>query len=229
MKIKKFDEYKLEKAIIKLFEENNYIKINGKNFPKPDEEFFLIDDLKKYLKRKYNKSKITDNEINLIILKLKSFDKNDIYNSNKKFHNLLIEGFSIKREINKKDNLFVNLIDFNNISSNSFKIVNQLKFHEYHLRKPDCIIYINGLPLIVLEFKSAIRENATIFDAYTQITVRYKRDIPSLFIYNIFCVISDGVNNKAGSFFSSYEFYYSWMAQIMLRKFLHQELTLYLL
>ena len=69
-------------------------------------------------------------------MRLKSFDKNDIYNSNKKFHNLLIEGFSIKRENDKKENLYVNLIDFDNVSANNFKIINQLKFNEYHLRKP---------------------------------------------------------------------------------------------
>ena len=172
MKIKKFDESKLENAILKLFEQNQYTKINGENFPKPDEEFLLLDDLKYFLKKKYLKFKITDNEIDLIILRLKSFDKNDIYNSNKKFHNLLIEGFSIKRENDKKENLYVNLIDFDNVSANNFKIINQLKFNEYHLRKPDSIIYINGLPLVVLEFKSAIRENTTIYDAYTQITVR---------------------------------------------------------
>jgi type I restriction enzyme R subunit len=77
-------------------------------------------------------------------------------------------------------------------------------------RIPDGILYINGLPLVVFEFKSAIREEATIHDAYTQLTVRYQRDIPELFKYNAFCVISDGVNSKCGSFFASYEFYYAW-------------------
>jgi type I restriction enzyme R subunit len=62
----------------------------------------------------------------------------------------------------------------------------------------------------VFEFKSAIREEATIHDAYVQLTTRYRRDIPELFKYNAFCVISDGVNNKAGSFFSPYEFFYAW-------------------
>ena len=62
----------------------------------------------------------------------------------------------------------------------------------------------------MFEFKSAVSEEATIHDAYIQLTVRYKRDIPGLFRYNAFCVISDGVNNKAGAFFSSYEFFYSW-------------------
>ena len=77
-------------------------------------------------------------------------------------------------------------------------------------RIPDGIVYINGLPLVVFEFKSAIREEATIYDAFKQLTVRYRRDIPELFKYNAFCVISDGVNNKSGSFFAPYEFFYGW-------------------
>lgn len=93
---------------------------------------------------------------------------------------------------------------------NIYKIVNQLKIHGYEKRIPDGIIYINGLPLVVFEFKSAIREEATIYDAYKQLTIRYRRDIPELFKYNAFCVISDGVNNKAGSFFADYEYYYAW-------------------
>jgi len=63
---------------------------------------------------------------------------------------------------------------------------------------------------VVFEFKSAIREDATLHDAYKQLTVRYQRDIPELFKYNAFCVISDGINNKAGSFFAPYEFFYAW-------------------
>jgi type I restriction enzyme R subunit len=66
------------------------------------------------------------------------------------------------------------------------------------------------LPLVVFEFKSAIREEATVYDAYKQLTVRYRRDIPELFKFNAFCVISDGVNNKVGSFFAPYEFFYAW-------------------
>ena len=66
------------------------------------------------------------------------------------------------------------------------------------------------MPLVVFEFKTAIQENTTIHNAYVQLTTRYKRDIPQLFIYNTFCVISDGINNKAGSFFAPYEFFYAW-------------------
>lgn len=94
--------------------------------------------------------------------------------------------------------------------NNIYKFVNQLEIIGSDKRIPDGILYINGLPLVVFEFKSAIRKEATIFDAYKQLTVRYRRDIPELFKYNAFCVISDGVNNKAGSFFAPYEFFYAW-------------------
>jgi type I restriction enzyme R subunit len=94
--------------------------------------------------------------------------------------------------------------------NNIYKFVNQLEIIGSEKRIPDGIVYINGLPLVVFEFKSAIREEATIYDAYKQLTVRYHRDIPELFKYNAFCVISDGVNNKAGSFFAPYEFFYAW-------------------
>jgi type I restriction enzyme R subunit len=93
---------------------------------------------------------------------------------------------------------------------NIYKFVNQLEILGSEKRIPDGIVYINGLPLVVFEFKSAIREEATIYDAFKQLTVRYRRDIPELFKYNAFCVISDGVNNKSGSFFAPYEFFYAW-------------------
>jgi type I restriction enzyme R subunit len=94
--------------------------------------------------------------------------------------------------------------------NNIYRFVTQLEITGSEKRIPDGIIYINGLPLVVFEFKSAVREEATIFDAFNQLTVRYRRDIPELFKYNAFCVISDGVNNKAGSFFAPYEFFYAW-------------------
>lgn len=72
------------------------------------------------------------------------------------------------------------------------------------------ILFINGLPLVVFEFKSAIREESSVFDAFIQLTTRYKRDIPELLKYNAFCVISDAVNSKAGSLFAPYEFFYAW-------------------
>jgi len=98
---------------------------------------------------------------------------------------------------------------------NIFKMVNQLEIDnpsaDNSMRIPDGILYINGLPVVVFEFKSAIREEqASLHDAYVQLTTRYRRDIPQLFIFNALCVISDGVNNKMGNVFAPYDFYYAW-------------------
>ena len=78
------------------------------------------------------------------------------------------------------------------------------------LRIPDGIVFVNGIPVVVLELKSAVKENTTIMDAYKQLTVRYRRDIPELLKYNAFVVISDGANNKYGSLFSPYDYFYAW-------------------
>ena len=96
--------------------------------------------------------------------------------------------------------------------SNIYKVVNQLEIEGAtgETRIPDGILYVNGIPVVVFEFKSAIREEATIHDAYVQLTTRYRRDIPQLFVYNALCVISDGVNNKMGALFAPYEFFYAW-------------------
>ena len=93
---------------------------------------------------------------------------------------------------------------------NIYRIVNQLEIEGREKRIPDLILYINGLPLVVFEFKSAIRENATLHNAFEQLTVRHARDIPELMKYNALCIISDGVNNKMGSLFAEYEFFYTW-------------------
>lgn len=94
--------------------------------------------------------------------------------------------------------------------TNIYRLVNQLEIEGTEKRIPDAILYINGLPLVVFEFKSAIREDATIHDAWKQLTTRYARDIPELMKYNALCVISDGVNSRMGSLFAPYEFFYTW-------------------
>ena len=144
----------------------------------------------------------------------------------------LADGFILKREDRKEKDIHIELIDYHGLEAqnsgsdldmimadagkvyppdcNIYKFVNQFEIQGNEKRIPDGILYINGLPLVVFEFKSATREEATIYDAFVQLTVRYRRDIPELFKYNAFCVISDGINNKAGSFFAPYDFYYAW-------------------
>jgi type I restriction enzyme R subunit len=185
-----------------------------------------------YLLTKYKSKHLTLNEAKSIVLQLKTLPSSDLYESNKTILRWLSDGFILKREDRSQKDIHIELIDYNGLEAqitssdidtiaaepteqyppdyNIYKFVNQLEIVGSERRIPDGIIYINGLPLVVFECKSAIREEATIFDAFTQLTVRYRRDIPELFKYNAFCVISDGVNNKAGSFFAPYEFFYAW-------------------
>jgi type I restriction enzyme, R subunit len=206
----KFTEAQLEQAVIELFQEQNFIYQKGEEIKRNDDEVLIKSDLKQFLLKQYKKEKITVQEVESIIRKLEVLPSSDIYESNKAFMKWLSDGFLLKREDRSKKDLFIQLIDYSPTKNNIFKIVNQLEITGYEKRIPDAIIYINGLPVVVFEFKSAIREEATIHDAFIQITVRYQRDIPELFKYNAFCVISDGINNKAGSFFAPYEFFYAW-------------------
>ena len=91
-----------------------------------------------------------------------------------------------------------------------FTVVSQCSVQGERLRRPDLILFINGIPVAIFEFKSAINENTTIHDAWEQITIRYCRDIPKLMKYCFLSVISDGANTKMGSIFTPYEYYYAW-------------------
>lgn len=206
----KFTEARLEEAIVNLLEEQDYTHYTGEQIQRSPEDVLINADLESYLFERYKKDEITKSEVEQIIRDLERLPSSDLYESNKKFMKKLSDGFYLKRENRSKKDLYIQLIDFEEMAGNHFRIVTQLEIIGYEKRIPDGIIYINGLPVVVFEFKSAIRENATIYDAYKQLTVRYKRDIPDLFKYNAMVVISDGANNKAGSFFAPYEFLYAW-------------------
>ena len=206
----KFTEPSLEQAVIELFEAEQYQHQNGAHIHREMTDVFLRNDMRVFLRNRYSNVEITENEIESIIRKMEALPSSSLYDSNKTIIKMISDGFVFKREDRSKKDLFIQLLDFENSENNLFKIVNQLEIQGYEKRIPDGIVYVNGLPLVVLEFKSAIKENTTIKDAFTQLTVRYRRDIPELFKYNAFCVISDGVNNKVGSLFAPYDFFYAW-------------------
>ena len=230
----KFTEEKLEKAFIELVAKEGFNHHFGVAITRSPEEVLIEEDLQNFLLKQYQFEGITLNECKSIILQLKSLSSSDLYESNKTFMSMLSDGFILKREDRSQKDIYIQLIDYSGLGNhkqpeenqlqkvfadpevpygkdnNIYKFVNQLEIQGTEKRIPDGIIYINGLPLVVFEFKSAIREEATIHDAYVQLTTRYRRDIPELFKYNALCVISDGVNNKAGSFFAPYDFFYAW-------------------
>ena len=205
-----FDEHTLEMSIMELFQQEGYIYTNGEEINKEASDVILREDLRAYLRSRYAKDGITELEVESVIAKLTAANGFLLYDKNVSTYRLMTEGFSLKREDKTQPDLFIEPIDFENKSNNTFRIVNQLEIQGDVKRIPDGIVYVNGLPVVVLEFKSAVKEDTTIMDAYRQLTVRYRRDIPELFKYNAFVVISDGVNNKYGSLFTPYEFFYSW-------------------
>lgn len=205
-----FQEVDLENLIIDLIKEKKYEYVYGENIERAYDDVLIESDLKKFLNQKYKEQDIEENEINKIVLSLKSISSSDLYDANKRTFLKMVEGENFTRLDRSKKDFYLQLFDFEHPENNIFKVCNQVVIKGNQKRIPDTIIYINGIPVVVWEFKSTTREEATIHDAFTQITTRYTRDIPELFKYNAFVVISDGINSKMGSVFSDYEHFYAW-------------------
>lgn len=206
-----FNEHALEMSIMELLKDEEYTYLNGNQIHRERTEILLVDDLKQYLYSRYASDGITPSEVDSIILMLRNIS-GTIYEANKAVYKMICDGFIFNREDITQKDLYIELIDFDTPENNIFKAVNQFEIEGVNnqIRIPDSIVFVNGIPVVVFEFKSAVKENTTIMDAYKQLTVRYRRDIPELFKYNAFIVISDGASNKYGSFFSSYDFFYAW-------------------
>lgn len=207
-----FNEKQLEESIIALLQEQGYEHVKGEAIERDLDEVVLRDDLRTYLRNRYSSDGITDTEVEAAIRVIVQKQGLSLYEENRHTLSLLMDGFSLKREDASKQNLYIYPIayDEKNLRHNIFKVVNQFDIIEGEHRIPDAIVFINGLPVVVFEFKNALKQNTTIEDAYKQLTIRYRRDIPSLFKYTAFIVISDGVNNKFGTLYTPYEFFYAW-------------------
>lgn len=205
-----FKEEDLEKLIIDLISDKGYKYVYGDNLERNYEDIIIESDMYDFLYKKYKKEEITDEEVKNIILSIKNISNTDLYDSNKRTFLKMVEGENFTRLDRSKKDFYLQLFDFEHPENNIFKVCNQVIIKGNQKRIPDAIIYINGIPVVVWEFKSTTREDATIYDAFIQITTRYTRDIPELFKYNAFVVISDGVNSKMGSVFSDYEHFYAW-------------------
>ena len=204
----KFSEAQFEQAIVELIQDNGYDYVNGDMLHRKFDEVLLEDDMKSFLSRRY--PDITKTELEKIINKIKYVPNTPLYMGNREAFYLVNEGFNLQRDDSSKGALHIEYIDFETPENNIFKVVNQFTVRNIQERRPDMLIFINGIPVVIFEFKSAINENTTIYDAWKQINIRYNRDIPSLMKYTFLSVISDGANTKLGSIFTPYEYYYSW-------------------
>ena len=205
-----FTEESFENVVIEYLKELNYDYIHGSNLTRDNKEVLLLENLKTNLIN-INKE-IPESSIDYAIKKIQNFETNDVFTNNKLFHKYLTEGIEVTDFIDGKTVYHtVKLIDFDNIKNNEFLVVNQLEIVEDDIKKiPDLIIYVNGIPLVCMELKSTSREEVNIEDAYKQLMNYKEVHIPSLFYYNAFLVISDGVNTKAGTITAPFNRFMDW-------------------
>ena len=205
-----FTEESFENVVIQYLKELNYDYIHGSNLTRDNKEVLLLKNLKTNLIN-INK-KIPESSIDYAIKKIQNFETNDVFTNNKLFHKYLTEGIEINDFIDGKTVYHtIKLIDFDNIKNNEFLVVNQLEIVEDDIKKiPDIIVYVNGIPLVCMELKSTSREEVNIEDAYKQLMNYKEVHIPSLFYYNAFLVISDGVNTKAGTITAPFNRFMDW-------------------
>lgn len=204
-----FTEDTYEQAIIELFEnmgyEHLYAPDMDRDYSNPLLEFVLRSSLVKI-----NKD-LPIEAIEEAIAKLKNFDTGSLVQKNIVFMDYLQNGITVKFFVKgEEQSKIVRLVDYDVERNNSFYVVNQFTLLENgNNRRPDVILFINGLPLVLIELKSPAKDEVGAENAYNQIR-NYMQDIPSIFYYNAICVISDLSTNKAGTITSSFDRFMEW-------------------
>lgn len=206
----KFTESELEKDNIELFQKQGYEYVHGVRLNRTADQILLSEDLRSFLKRNYEWASLTDRELELAVNTISRIPSTPLSEGNKRAFKLINEGFDLQRDDPSKVALHVQYIDFDNPENNIFKVINQYEVKGESNRVPDLLVFINGIPVAIWEFKTAIKEDTTVYDAWKQITIRYVRDIPNLLKYCFMAVVSDGANTRLGSIFTKYPYYYSW-------------------
>ena len=213
----KLTESAIEDYAVNLFEQQGYSYVYGPDIA-PDtamaerqryDEVLLVGRLEKALSR-INPS-IPPAQLQTALKEVQRIHSPDLLTNNETFHRLLTEGVTVSHHQDGDERgSLVSLIDFANPENNDFAVVNQFTVIENHQNKrPDLILFVNGIPLVVIELKNATDENATIKSAYQQLET-YKKTIPSLFSSNAFLVITDGLEAKAGSLSAGLSRYMAW-------------------
>lgn len=203
------NEEAYENSIIELFQELGYTHVYGpdvetRDFTSPLYEAVLTNSLHQI------NPKLPDEAINEALFKLKNFENAELTQKNAVFMDYLQNGITVRyTEKGEPRDTIVYLIDYENPDNNSFIIANQWTFIENSEKRPDVLLFINGLPLVLMELKSPSREETDASEAYRQIQ-NYKHEIPSMFIYNAICVMSDLAVSKAGTITSDETRFMEW-------------------
>ncbi len=207
-----YNEESYENSIIDLFENDlQYQRVYGpdivRDFYNPLYEDVLIESIER-INRRLPRSAIDD-----ALYKLKNFENGELVQKNMVFMDYLQNGVPVRYfDGSEEKSSIVYLIDYDNVNNNSFIVANQWTFIENSNKRPDIILFINGLPLVVMELKSPSREETDASEAYRQLR-NYMHEIPSMFIYNAICVMSDHLVSKAGTITSGEDRFMEWKSK----------------
>ena len=204
-----YTEESYENSVIELFQNMEYTHVYGpdietRDFHCPLYEVILLD----YIHR-LNKNAPED-AIQDALFKFKNIDNNDLLQQNMVFMDYLQNGIPARyMENGEQRSTIIYLVDYKNPDNNSFIIANQWTFIENSEKRPDILIFLNGIPVVLFELKSPSREETDASAAYRQIK-NYMKEIPSMFTYNAICVMSDLLESRAGTITSGEDRYMEW-------------------
>lgn len=204
-----YTEADYESSVIELFRNDlGYEYAYGpdieRDFYSPLYEEILIDSLYR-LNRK-----LPDDAIQDALFKLKNFENGELVQKNAVFMDYLQNGIPVRYFVDGEErSSIVYLVDYKNPDNNSFIVANQWTFIENSNKRPDVILFLNGLPVVLVELKSPSREETDASEAYRQLR-NYMIEIPSMFIYNAICVMSDQLTSKAGTITSGEDRFMEW-------------------
>lgn len=208
----KYCESEFEYAFLSYLEDEGWQYLHGNNIPRDSKTTVLYaDDMEQFLSK--TNTDLTADEIRQIIDRVRLVGSESEFATLHMAYSWMIDGVRFIPQ----DGLarMIALIDFERPENNIFRAVNQFSVEyinngQKQTRRPDILLYVNGIPLCVIELKNPADANATIYDAYEQITIRYWRDIPHLLHYCPLACISDGVKTRLGTVRTPYEHFYAW-------------------
>lgn len=203
-----YTEADYENSIIELFENLGYRHVYAPDLERDFYSPLYEEELKSALHRL--NPEMPEDAIADALYKLKNFENAELVQKNALFMDYLQHGIEVRYFVKGEERSgLVYLADYKNPETNSFVVANQWTFIENSNKRPDVILFLNGLPVILIELKSPSREETDASEGYLQIR-NYMQEIPSMFIYNCICVISDHLTSKAGTITSGEDRFMEW-------------------
>ncbi len=203
-----YTEDSYERSVIELFRNMGYAYVYGPDVERDYRSPFLMDELEAALQR-LNHGKPAE-ALREAMGKLAHIDNGELVQRNDVFMDYLQNGIPVQfRHKGESRSEIIYLVDYRNSDNNSFTIANQWTYVEHSQKRPDVILFLNGLPVVLMELKSPSREETDASAAYRQLR-NYMKEIPSLFTYNAICVMSDQMTSKAGTITSGEDRFMEW-------------------